>query len=437
MSRSARGKVVVVGIDGVPCTLVRRLAREGVMPNLARMIEGGTLCGMTASIPEVSSTSWSTFMTAVNPGRHGIYGFVELRPGGYGWKFPNVLDLKSRPIWEIAAEAGKKSVVLNVPSTYPAQPMNGLLVSGFVSLDLKKACYPERLYTYLQGMGYRLDVDTVRSKGSDELAHDITSTFRKRVEAIQHLYDTEEWDLFIATITETDRLHHYFWEALDDVAHPKHGFFIGLYRELDAFIGELFAKAGPETPFVILSDHGFTRIKREVNLNVLLRERGHLSFAKPEPTSFEDMDPQSRAFVLDPSRVYVHLKGRYPRGSVEPREYESLRETLAADFMALRVEGEPVVREVLRREQVYAGGCFEAAPDLVLLPHEGYDLKGSITKQELFSNGVLTGGHTRDNAVFYVNRKVVCAAPNIVDVGTTVLQLLGLTAGAVDGRSLV
>jgi len=71
-------RVVVLGIDGVPYSLLKRFISEDVMPNLAGLQEKGILAPMTASIPEVSSTSWSTFMTGVNPGKHGIYGFMEV-----------------------------------------------------------------------------------------------------------------------------------------------------------------------------------------------------------------------------------------------------------------------------------------------------------------------------------------------------------------------
>ena len=132
-----RQKVVVLGIDGVPCSLLKRFTEQGIMPNLAKLAEKGTLTDMTASIPEVSSTSWSTFMTGVNPGKHGIYGFMELQKDGYKWKFPNSNDVSSETIWDIAGRHDKKSIVLNVPSTYPARELKGILTAGFVALDLE------------------------------------------------------------------------------------------------------------------------------------------------------------------------------------------------------------------------------------------------------------------------------------------------------------
>lgn len=111
--KKRRKKVVVLGLDGVPYSLLCRFADEGIMPNIKRLGEEGTLCSMTASIPEVSSTSWSTFMTGVNPGRHGIYGFMELQKDNYSWKFPNFNDLKSKTLWEIAGEYDIKSIVVS------------------------------------------------------------------------------------------------------------------------------------------------------------------------------------------------------------------------------------------------------------------------------------------------------------------------------------
>lgn len=435
---SRRPKVVVLGLDGVPYSLLCRFADEGIMPNIARLRQEGTLCSMTASIPEVSSTSWSTFMTGVNPGRHGIYGFMELQKGIYSWKFPNFNDLKSKTIWEIAGNHGVKSIVLNIPSTYPARPLNGMLVSGFVALELKKASYPDQLYQYLNGIGYRLDVDAAKAARSiDDFTDDIMQTFRKRIEAINHLYNSEEWDLFIAAITETDRLHHYLWAALEDAAHPQHKFFLSFYQELDSFIGAFYEKVNSDIPFIMLSDHGFTSIKKEINLNVFLREKGYLKFNKPNPESFEDMDGSSQAFCLDPSRIYIHMKDKFQHGCVDEGSYKNLRNALKEDLLSLGVDGKKVIREVYFKEELYGGECFSDAPDLAVLPYEGYDLKGSITKHELSSKGLLTGGHTRENATFYINRKIHCGTPNIVDVGVTVLKLLDIDKENLDGRALV
>lgn len=432
------GRVVVIGIDGVPCSLLQQFIREGLMPNLAGVVEKGTLKSMTASIPEVSSTSWTTFMTGVNPGKHGIYGFMELQRGSYQWKFPNSNDVKSDTLWEIAGRHNKKSIVLNVPSTYPAKELNGILTAGFVALDLKKATYPEPAYKYLNSIGYKMDVDTKKALQSlDAFAEDINNTFAVRKKAILHFLDDHEWDLFIGVITETDRLHHYLWVALEDNNHPQHSFFIDFYKQLDVFIGEVYERLGENIPLIMLSDHGSTAIKQEIYLNAWLKEKGYLNFNKENPDSFEDILSESRIFVLDPSRFYIHLKDKYPRGSVDPGEYERLRQEIKEELESLTVEGERVIKTVLFKEDLYHGDFFNNAPDFVALSHEGYDLKGAVNKTKVAGRSFLTGAHTRDNAFFYINRKIDANDINIADTGPTVLSLLNIEGNNFDGISLL
>jgi predicted AlkP superfamily phosphohydrolase/phosphomutase len=435
---AAKERVIVLGIDGVPCSLLNRFINEGRMPNLAGITAKGTLSPMTASIPEVSSTSWSTFMTGVNPGRHGIYGFTEIQKGTYKWRFPNSGDIQSATLWDIAARHGKKSIVLNVPSTYPARELNGILTSGFVSLDLRKATYPESAYEYLKSIGYRMDVNTQKAKESSAaLAEDIKKTFDIRKKAILHFLDNEEWDLFIGVVTETDRLHHYLWAALDDAGHSEHGFFLDFYSDLDRFIGDMYKRAGDDTPFIIISDHGFTTIRKEVYLNSWLRERGYLKFTRDIPETFEEIHEESRVFALDPARFYIHLRDKYSRGCVEKGEYEAIRQKLRDELLSLEVDGKKVIKQVMLKEEIYSGGLLDDAPDLVALPHRGFDLKSAINKTEISGMGPFTGGHTRDDATFFVNRKVESGDINIVDAGPTIISLLGIDDKSFDGRALL
>ncbi len=431
-------KVVVLGIDGVPCSLLKELADKDVMPNMARLINSGTLAPMNASIPEVSSTSWSTFMTAVNPARHGIYGFMEISPDDYRWRFPNFNDLKSKTLWELASDTGKKSIVINIPSTYPARPLNGMMVAGFVALDLRKASYPERMYDYLNRIGYRLDVDASKAVSApDDFVTDIKETFKKRTEAILYLFDNEEWDLFIGTITETDRLHHYLWNAYVDSSHRYHDFFLEFYSQLDSFIGRFYEKTGDDTPFIILSDHGFTEIKKEIYLNYYLKELGYLRFIKNPPDSFQDISSDSTAFVLDPSRIYIHKMEMFSRGPVASEDVEEIRENILKDLTELEVDGQKVVRQVFLKEDIYKGEHIDKAPDIVVLPEDGFDLKGSIKKDKLYGREFLTGCHTRENATFYINRTISYNDINIEDAGATILKLLDISTDKLDGKVLV
>ena len=137
--------MAVIGLDGVGLPLVQDLTARGVMPRLGALLPAGTAAPMRSSIPTISSVSWTGFMTGQNPGKHGIYGFTDVKPGTLTTFFPNFGNVKSETLWDVAGRAGKRAIVLNVPNTYPARALNGLLVSGFVAVNLERAVYPAEL----------------------------------------------------------------------------------------------------------------------------------------------------------------------------------------------------------------------------------------------------------------------------------------------------
>src|SRR3990170_5709525 len=113
MSLSSK-KALLIGLDGVPCSLLNRYLNQGVMPHLKKILdEGFSLHSMNASIPDVSSVSWTSFATGVNPGEHGIYGFMDVQPRTYSLSFPNSRDVKAPPFWEILGKTNRKTSTLH------------------------------------------------------------------------------------------------------------------------------------------------------------------------------------------------------------------------------------------------------------------------------------------------------------------------------------
>lgn len=422
-------KVVVMGLDGTPYTLLRRYCADGTMPNLARISEAGSLKQMDVSIPEVSSTSWTCFYTGSNPAQHGIFGFLDLQPNSYKIYFPNSKNVKMPAVWDILGNYGKRSVVINVPETYPAKSLNGVLISGFVATDLKKATYPQELVPSLIELGYRLDPDAQKARESKEVfIEDIYDVFEKRRKAILHLFDREQWSLFIGTVTETDRLHHFLWDAAEDPNHKYHDAFKEFYRRVDKLLGEVYDRLDNDTTFMMCSDHGFTKIEQQVYLNYWLRLNGYLSFTSENPRSVEEIAPGSRAFAIDPTRIYINLKGKYPQGTVEPgAEYERLREELTTGLYSITYNGQQVIKRVFRKEEVFHGALMDQAPDLIVLSNYGFDMKGSTNKQVLMDREIFTGMHTQDDAHFFISRKdLKDKKPHICDITPTILKELGV-----------
>jgi len=424
---SKRPRAVLIGLDGVPFTLLEKLIAGGVTPNLGRLASAGPSCfrQMDASLPEISSVSWSSFMTGTNPGRHGIYGFMDLKPGTYQMYFPSYPHLRAPALWDTLGRQGKRSVVLNLPGTYPARPHEGVLVSGFVAIDLKKAVHPPAILPTLEKMGYRIDVDTSRATDADFLYRDLEETLEARERAFDHFWKEENWDLFVGIITGTDRLQHFQWHAVADPSDPNHERAMAFYRRADAVVGRLVDRLGSGDALYVMSDHGFCAIETEVYVNRLLVQAGFLKWEKDPPDSFADIHPEARAFALDPSRIYLHRKGRYPKGRVEEREVASLREELKAFFLGLRHQGRPFIRQVFFSEEIYEGPHVDRAPDLVLLTADGFDLKGNPKKAEAYGRTHFTGMHNRHDAFLLANRPLPEKRPHIEEVHGLLLKALG------------
>lgn len=353
---------------------------------------------MRSTLPEVSSVAWSSFMTGKNPGEHGIFGFMEIDRHNYDYIFPNFTSLKEEPFWE---RKGAKTIAFNIPQTYPARPSNGVIVSGFVAIDLKKATYPERVFNYLSDIGYKIDVNVKLAAENPELFFDdLFDTFERRKRAIKHLYEKEEWQLFIGVITETDRLHHFFFDSAMEGRY--HEIFKRFYGELDIFVGEMAGMAVKDgAALFACSDHGFTPITTEVYLNRWLIENGYLSLSGPQ--GIKGITSDSKAFCLDPSRIYIHLEKNYGRGCVRRSEYMSLREELRDRLSKLEFNGEKVVKNIYTKEEIFNGNYAENGPDLYLLPNYGFDLKGAVNKENVFGVTHFRGMHTFDDAFFYAS----------------------------------
>lgn len=436
-------RVMVIGVDGMPQTLLYELAEAGVMPHAARLLRVGECAQLRAPVPEISSTSWASFLTGTGPAEHGIFGFVDLEPGSYRPYFPNAGDLRAAPLWEYAASAGLRTLCLNVPGTYPAAEINGVLVSGFVAPRWEGAVTPARLLEPLRDSGYELDVEVGDVVGDPAgFVERVCRALRARTRSFTRLLRTEPWDLAIAVLTETDRYQHFLWHTLDP-GHPLHSRTLEFYRLVDSCLGKLLDEA-PDAEIFLVSDHGFGPARSQVYVNTWLRQQGLLAPLE-RTASLAELDGESRVFALDPARFYVHRRDRYPRGSVTDRDAEALLDEVAEGLLGLRwdgvtvgadVDGPTVVQEVLRATEVYDGPLHAEAPDLVAVPAPEIQLRGGWTAVDVTTPSPLTGTHTRGNALFYAAGGLVADHVEMADVAPTVLAALGVDAPGMSGRRL-
>jgi predicted AlkP superfamily phosphohydrolase/phosphomutase len=435
-------RVVVIGLDGTPLSYLKRRLAEGALPSMKQVFEGGSLVEIKSVHPPVSCVAWSSMMTGKNPGKHGIFGFIDRTPGTYSIFLPNSATMTSLTLWEMLSEKGRSVIVMNVPVTYPPRQVNGYLVSGFDAPRLGGATYPDTLAPRLKTQGYEIDIDPWRARENlDNLYPDLVQVFKARVEAFFNLYSEKKWDFAILHIMETDRLFHFMWEHMEQ-GHPKYAKqFADFFGLIDGFFARLARELGDEVTLIVMSDHGFCTLKKEIYLNRFLEEHGYLAYKPGEPKQLGDIEPaRTRAFTLDPGRVFINLRGREAEGSVSPEEYPALREELRAALLALADdEGNKVIKDVFAKEEIYTGAGLKAAADLVVNPVNGFDVKGAFGKRALTGKGPIVGMHTYDDAMLFVKGQTLEAeGASVKDVAPTILKLMEIEQPSdMDGRPLV
>ncbi len=437
-------RVAVIGLSGVSWNLTRDLSARGIMPNLAGLLQDGFACEMTSSLPSVSSVAWTSFLTGVNPGQHGIFGFAERRRESYGLYFPNASQVQSPALWDLLSKKDLKTVAVNIPQTYPVSETNGITIAGYMADNLEKAVYPPRLVPALQELDYRIDVDlALAGTDKDAFMQGLSGTLRKRRDTIVYLLDRIDWNLFVGVFTGCERLLRYFWADYENTSSPYHQRVMGYFKDIDSAIGEMVSRLSEEDGLIILSDYGISRLEKEVYLNAWLQHEGLLNFKGDPPYSYENIDGERTwAFALDPGRIYINLKGSMPQGSVEPgEEYEGLLKELNAAFLSLKddVTGEPVISRLFRKNDLFSGPSLERAPDFVLRGAQGYDLKGAVSQEAVFANDLITGMSVYSEPLFYMRGlQGLSVRPRIIDIAPTILRLLNMSVpGSMDGKALI
>jgi predicted AlkP superfamily phosphohydrolase/phosphomutase len=410
-----RRKLIFIGLDGVGLDLAASLAGRGVTPRLGELLARGAAWPTRSPLPEVSPVCWSSRFSGLGPGGHGIYGFAAPRPGSYAITPADSTMVRAPRIWDLAGEAGLSSTVLNVPLTFPAAPIRGSMVSGFVTPDLARGVHPPGLLPRLEAMGYRPEagLDAGREDPAALLA-DISRTLAVRLELFSQMLD-QDWDLYVAVISDSDRVNHFAWPALHDGGHPLAEAALGVYRQIDEFLDLVWRRfageiAAGEAALMIAADHSFGPIVSEVYLNQWLMAEGYLFIEGAPPA--ERILPATKALALDPGRIYLHTAGRFPQGRVSPgAEAEALAGEIAAKLAALnfarvkQTESGPLIGQerpiakVHRGRDIYAGPYADAAPELVAEAAPGYSLRGGLDRAGVFGLSHLSGTHRPTGAL--------------------------------------
>lgn len=427
-----RRRTVVIGIDGTPHSFLEKHVARGDFPQLRRILQGGELRRMNSVQPCISSVAWSTYMTGVNPAKHRIFGFIDRKPNPFELFIPMASHMAAKTLWRILSEEGKRVAVMNVPVTYPPAPVNGILIGCFLGTDVLKIAYPKELGTQLKEWDYRIDADAdLGRKDKEAFFQDLNITLERRWETARRLYEQEPWDFFQLHIMETDRINHFLWEQYESGDPTYTGRFLDFYRRVDELLGEFYDRSQNEADFIVLSDHGFCSVKKEVYVNQWLEEKGYLQLQGGAPKSIMEMSPETRAYSLIPGRIFLNLEGREQKGSVSKSAAEALKTELASALLEMTDpdDGSKIIKKVFRREDLYSGPFFEEAADLIAVPFDGYDLKANIRQPRFTNKTELVGMHTfHDAALFIKDHRIRKDEFGILDVAPTILKMMDFEA---------
>lgn len=472
-------RAFVLGLDGIPWNLIEKWTAAGELPNFSRLVEEGAAGPMKSTMPPVTALAWPTIATGVWPDKHGIYSFDKLSRE-HTQSMTTSADMRQPELWDILSP----SLVGNVPMTYPAQEIDGKMVTGMMTPALNdRYTHPrsladdiaERIPEYQIGLRWK---DYYGKR--EEFVEDITSLVEARRKLLRLFMEEEDWRLFFFVFTAPDRFQHLIWEEALLLEH---------YRLLDDVLGEVMEYvADLDANLFVVSDHGFGPIEKKVAVNTLLEREGYLkrkddgargvlsklgltkervlgaldrvgigesfivnnlprslvdSVAEQVPGGHEmyDIDyGETVAFLHGAGCVYINDTRRFENGVVAPEDVDEVKKEVMALLANLTdpETGERVL-EVADGDEVFR--TDPDSGDIAIWGTDDYDLQKSLSDEIFVDAGGKAAGH-RPEGIFMawgpdVEPGSAPSAATVADFAPTVLHSLGeAVPNNADGRVL-
>jgi predicted AlkP superfamily phosphohydrolase/phosphomutase len=424
-------RALVLGLDGADLDVIGAIGRAR-LPHLHALMDRGAWARLESVKPFATLPNWTTFLTGVDPGRHGVFDFTTRR--GYRVAFTAGTVREAPTLAARLDVMGLACACIGFPATWPPERLeHGVFISGWdspVAFEADRSyCWPPSLHDELVARFGPLRFDDV---DEFEAGHEgwharlpdaLVQRVEGKVELARHLLGQREWDLFACYFGESDTASHHL-VSLWDERSPRHPArttraeregLPRVYEALDRAVGALVEAAGLDAEITLVSDHGSGGAgDRVLYLNRALAEAGLLAFRSsgvgvPLVARVKDaaltllgarwrqrlfmaagralpglVESRARFGALDfahtrafsdelnyfPS-VSFNVRGREPEGVVDPLDLPSLRREVEGVLRALRDPWTdlPVVAEVWPREELYDGRYVDRAPDLVLELH--------------------------------------------------------------------
>ena len=451
-------RVLCFGLDGADYDLVRELLAQGKLPTLSRLSREGAFGPLRSTTPPLTPVAWSSFLTGLNPGSHGIFGF-SANPHRAASRLESAANRHGVPLWRLLGAGGIRSAFITVPFTYPAEPIGGVLVTGWggpqrpeilpaSARDRIRAAHPN-LVTAQSPTGWWKDLDAFTQRLIDHV-DEIADVCLLAMELEPNL------GLLCVDFMSSDIAGHLTWHRLDPT-HPAHDEpgddLVRVYESVDRACGELIEQAtwlyDEEPTVVVLSDHGMKPTHWLFRTNRWLEEAGYLRY---RPASASDQmrrqsrdEPPRAELDYDATRAYsVGYGGQIFLSDRADGDNRALLAELAAGLAEVPhpETGNPVF-VVKTKDELYRGPFLDRAPDLFLLARDERvhaDSSSQLWDETIQRNErLVVGGSAGYSGQHAVTGILAAAGPGVrpanIPEGTgiaslpaTLLALLGLSS---------
>jgi predicted AlkP superfamily phosphohydrolase/phosphomutase len=445
-------RMLVIGLDCATPELVFDAWRAD-LPNINRLMNAGAWGRMNSTIPAITVPAWAAMMTGRDPGELGFYGFRNRADHSYDrMTIANATAVQHPRVWDILSGEGARVGVIGVPQTFPVHPVNGEMVSCFLTPSAKSEyTYPHELrdqIAALLGEEFLVDVPNFRSDDKDRILRDIYRLADHHFDVAQHLLEHNQYEFFMMVDMGVDRIHHAFWKYMAS-DHPKyepnHRFEQAIhdyYVHVDSRVGDLLRQVDDKTIVLVVSDHGARTMAGGICINEWLINEGYLAL-KDRPsdiTALEDCEidwARTRAWSSGGyyGRLFMNVKGREPGGVIDPSDYESERDELVKRLGTITdPDGAPIGTVAYKPEDLYRE-VRNVAPDLIIyFGHLKWRSVGSVGFDSIWTFENDTGpdeaNHAQEGIFIYNDpsdpqRGRDLGTVDIYDIGPTLLTALG------------
>jgi len=463
-------ELVVFGWDAVSWDLIQPWIIEGSLPTLSGLMEAGSQATIRSTHIPVSPAAWTSIITGVNPGRHGVFDWYQRAEGSYAMEYVHTGRNQASPFWAYFNEAGKTVGVVNLPMIYPSVPVDGFMISGMAAPgpDASGFSFPPELISEIEEkLGpYRMDEGVIFKTGQEQPYFDaLLEWIEYQKQMVVYLLENEPVDILFFVFMQSDHVQHKFWRYQDpefpgydpDVDAAWAGAVRQVIMRLDEVLAEILAPLPKETSIMVLSDHGAGTNHGVFYVNQWLMRSGWLALKGDPATrlklwlartdlvgkayrfasaaglsklallvskpardkvinsflSLDDIDwSRTRAYASGSiGQITLNLKGREPQGLVQPEDAASVLQELSEQLAEIQHPdtGKPLINQITLRDDVFYGPLVEQGADLLFTIDE-YKISPS-RKLGLEKDSLLGVSEYQDSGSHRMDGILVLAGP--------------------------